>query len=257
MILVLDIGNTNIKCGLFEKGELIHSFRMETNIDATSDEYGIKMVSFFKYLNLDVSVVKGIIVASVIPSINFTIEHMLKFYFNIQPQFVGPGMKTGINIKTENPKELGADIIVSAVACYEMFGGPCITIDFGTATTYGVTNRQGDFLGVAISPGVKIVSEALTTNAAKLPRVELNFPPSVIGKNTETCMQSGLLYGYVGQIEYIVNKIKSEIGDAIVVATGGFGQIFAKKTNVIDKVVPTLTLIGLNKIYEKNHKTGE
>ena len=254
MILALDVGNTNIKCGIFENGTLAHSFRLATNLDATADEYGIKMVSFFDNLKIGCDAVTGIIVSSVIPSINYTIDHMARQYFNMKPMFVNPGIKTGINIKTEAPKELGADRIVNAVAAYELFGGPCITIDFVTATTFGVITASGDFLGGAICPGVRIATEALTKNAAKLPRVELNFPVSAIGKNTISCMQSGILYGYVGQVEYLIKKIKSEFGPATVIATGGFAPLIAKQTESIDKVVPTLTLIGLNKIYEKNRK---
>ena len=254
MILALDIGNTNIKCGIFISGKLDHSFRIATNIDATADEYGIKMVSFFDNLSLKTDSVRGVIVSSVIPSVNYTIDHMSRQYFNMRPMFVNPGIKTGINIKTEVPKELGADRIVNAVAAYEMYGGPCITIDFGTATTFGVISKTGDFVGGAICPGIRIATEALTNNAAKLPRVELQFPEFAVGKNTITSMQSGILYGYVGQVEYIIKKIKQEVGNATVVATGGFAPLISKQTDVIDKVVPTLTLIGLNKIYEKNHK---
>ena len=167
--------------------------------------------------------------------------------------FIGPGIKTGINIKYENPKELGADRIVNAVAAYEMFGGPCITIDFGTATSFGAISQKGDFIGGAICPGLRIVADALTSNTAKLPRVELSFPEHAICKNTILGMQSGILYGYVGQVEYLIKAMRAELGDqAVVVATGGFSSLIAEKTTLIDKIVPTLTLIGLNKIYEKN-----
>lgn len=252
MILALDVGNTNIKCGLFKDGELWHSFRISTNIDATSDEYGIKIRAFFNYLNIDYSVVEGIIISSVIPSINYTLEHMSKQYFDIKPLFVGPGIKTGINIKYDSPKDLGSDRIVNAVAAYHIIKGACITIDFGTATSFGAISAKGDFEGGVICPGIKISAEALTNNTSKLPKIELIMPEKAISKNTISGMQAGILFGYVGQVEYLVNKIKSELGEATVVATGGLATLIAKETNVIDRIEPTLTLMGLNIIYEKN-----
>lgn len=252
MILAMDVGNTNIKCGLFENGKLEHSFRMATNIDLTSDQYGINMLGFFDYLKLNTDIVEGLIISSVIPSINYTIEHMSRQYFGRKPMFVGPGIKTGINIKYDNPKELGADRIVNAVAAFELFGGPVITVDFGTATSFGAISAGGDFLGGAICPGIKISSEALTDCAAKLPRIELVRPTRAIGKNTISGMQAGIVFGYVGQVKYIVEKMKQELGDAKVVATGGFSGLIASETNVMDEIIPTLTLIGLERIYEKN-----
>jgi len=252
MILAMDVGNTNIKCGLFLNGKLLHSFRISTIIDQTSDEYGINMLGFFDYLNITPDQIKGIIISSVIPSVNYTIEHMARQYFKRKPMFVGPGIKTGINIKYDNPKELGSDRIVNAVGAYELFGGPVITVDFGTATSFGAISEEGDFLGGAICPGIKIASEALTSSAAKLPRIELIRPRTVINKNTVAGMQAGILYGYVGQVQYIVEKMKSELGDAKVVATGGFSGLIAEETNVIDEIIPTLTLIGLEKIFAKN-----
>ncbi len=253
MILAMDVGNTNIKCGLFEAGALKHSFRIATNIDLTSDEYGVNMHAFFNYLHLSPSVVHGMIASSVIPSVNYTLEHMARQYFDQRPMFVGPGIKTGINIKYDNPKELGADRIVNAVAAYELFGGPVITIDFGTATSFGAISADGDFIGGAICPGVRIAAEALTSNAAKLPRIELVKPRSVIGKSTVSGMQAGIIYGYVGQVQYLVEKMKKELGEAKVIATGGFaGLIAGESKHVIDEIVPTLTLLGLEKIYAKN-----
>ena len=252
MIFVLDVGNTNIKCGLFEGAKLAHSFRISTNVEATSDEYGVKLLSFFRNLHLTADRVTGMIISSVIPSVNYTLEHMAGQYFDVKPLFVGPGIKTGINIKYDTPKDLGTDRIVNAVAAFELFGGPCITVDFGTATSFGAISEDCEFLGGAICPGIKIASEALTLNAAKLPRIELVMPETVICRSTISGMQAGILYGYVGQVEFIVNKMKAEMGDAKVIATGGLASIIAKKTDVIDEVVPTLTLIGLYKIYEKN-----
>ncbi|MGI6153154.1 MAG: type III pantothenate kinase [Christensenellaceae bacterium] len=252
MILAMDVGNTNIKCGLFEQGKLLHSFRISTDVDMTSDEYGVSMISFFDYLKITTDMVTGVIVSSVIPSINYTLEHMSREYFDVRPMFVGPGIKTGINIKYDNPKELGADRIVSAVAAYELFGGPVITVDFGTATSFGAVSENGDFLGGAICPGVLISADALTSSAAKLPRIELVRPKSIINRGTVSGMQAGIIYGYVGQVQYIIEKLKEELGPAKVIATGGFSSLISESTDVIDEIVPTLTLIGLEKIYMKN-----
>jgi type III pantothenate kinase len=252
MILAMDVGNTNIKCGLFQAGELRHSFRLSTDIDQTSDEYGIRILGFFDYLKLPPAQIKGVVISSVIPSVNYTIEHMAREYFGQKPMFVGPGVKTGINIKYDNPRELGSDRIVNAVGAYELFGGPVITVDFGTATSFGAISAQGDFLGGAICPGIKIAAEALTSSAAKLPRIELVRPRQVINKSTVAGMQAGILYGYVGQVQYIVEKMKREMGDARVVATGGFSGLIAEETTVIDEIIPTLTLIGLERIFARN-----
>lgn len=253
MLLVIDLGNTNIKCGIFMGDKLVHSWRMGTKIDRTADELGIKVVSFFNYLGLNTGDVEDIMVSSVIPSINYTVEHMCRIYFKKKPYFVEPGIKTGINILYDNPKELGSDRIVNAVAAYEKYGGPCITVDFGTATSYGAVSAKGEFLGGAICPGVKISAEALINNTAKLPRVELTMPKTVINRSTVSCMQSGVLYGYVGQVDYILRKMKAELGGkATVVATGGLADVIAEQTKTIDIIDSLLTLEGLQIIYEKN-----
>ena len=255
MIIVIDIGNTNIKCGLFEKGVLRNSWRMATKTYVTSDEIGIKMVSFLDYLKLRPEDVEDIMISSVIPTINYTIEHMCKTYFKKKPCSVGPGIKTGINILYDNPKELGSDRIVNAVAAYEYYGGPCITVDFGTATTFGAVSAKGEFLGGAICPGVILSSNALTNNTAKLPRVELIKPKKVINRNTIGCMQSGILYGYVGQVDYILRKMKAELDqNAKVIATGGMAETIASETEMIDVIDSLLTLRGLYTIYKKNHE---
>ena len=254
MILVLDVGNTNTKCGLFEQtGKLMHSWRMSTNRDITSDELGITICSFFNYLKLDTSAVKKIVISSVIPSLNYTLTHMCLIYFDQTPCMVSPGIKTGINILYENPKELGSDRIVNAVGAYSIYGGPVITVDFGTATSYGAISANGEFLGGVICPGLKISAEALTLNAAKLPHVDIKKPPTVINKTTISCMQSGILYGYVGQVDYILRKMKSEMGGNVrVIATGGLADVIAAETDMIDKIDPLLTLRGLYQIYKKN-----
>lgn len=254
MLLVLDIGNSNTKCGIFIDGELKHSWRMTTRTDLSSDELGIKMTSFFNYLGLEATAVKGIMISSVIPSVNYTVEHMCRIYFSRAPLFVGPGIKTGMNILYENPRELGADRIVNAVAAYDTYGGPCITVDFGTATTFGAISERGDFLGGAICTGIKISAEALTQNTAKLPRIELNKPQNVINKSTVACMQAGIIYGYVGQVAYIIKKMKAELGgQARVIATGGLANVIAAETSEIDVIDTRLTLIGLQLIYNKNN----
>lgn len=254
MIFVMDVGNTNIKCGFFEDGELRHSFRLATDLEATSDEYGVKLLAFTDHLGIRPAEMEGIVVSSVIPSVNYTIEHMGRLYFQQRPHFVEPGIRTGINICYDNPRELGADRIVNAVAAYGLFGGPVIVIDFGTATTFGAISEGGDFLGGAICTGLRISAEALTNNTAKLPRIELVRPRRIINRTTVSSMQAGIIYGYVGQVEYIVSRMRDEIGPARVVATGGFSQLIAEQTDEIDEVVPTLTLQGLERIYRMNIK---
>jgi type III pantothenate kinase len=253
MIFVMDVGNTNTKCGLFKDDQLIHSWRIATNPDQTSDELGISLTSFFKYLKLDTKDVKGMMISSVIPSFNYTLTHMSEMYFKIHPCCVGPGIRTGINILYENPKELGADRIVNAAAAYELYGGPSITVDFGTATSYGAISEKGEFLGGVICPGIKISAEALTQNAANLPHVDLKRTVNIINRSTVTCMQSGIFYGYAGQVDYIIRKMKREMsGKPLVIATGGLSDLIAKETKVIDKIDTLLTLQGLNIIYKKN-----
>lgn len=252
MLFVMDIGNTNIKCGFFEGHLLVHSFRLTTEPEATSDEYGMKLLQFLNHLDVAPDDITGVMVSSVIPSINYTIEHAIRMYFGCRAMFVGPGVRTGINILYSNPKELGADRIVNAVGAYELYGGPVITIDFGTATSFGAISKEGDFLGGAICTGIRISAEALTNNTAKLPRIELARPDHAICRSTVSGMQAGIIYGYVGQVQYIVEKMKEEMGEARVIATGGFSGLIAQMTDVIDEVVPTLTLLGLERVYSKN-----
>ena len=243
MILTMDVGNTNIKTALFDGTEMFKYWRMSTNISSTSDEYGVRLTSMFAHEGVPTDVVDGIVVSSVVPTINYTIEHMLQNYFGKTPLFVAPGVKTGINIKYENPRELGSDRIANAVAAYDEYGGPCIFIDFGTATTFGVVDKDGSFLGGTICPGIKLSSEALVTGTAKLPR----------GRTTLSNLQSGMYYGYVGLVRNIVRKIRQELGeDAYVVATGGMALMIADESKVIDKLDGLLTLKGLRLIYERN-----
>ena len=254
MILTLDIGNTNIKTALFEGMEMKEYWRLSTNRNRTSDEYGMAMMNLLKHYDIDVAQVEGIMMSSVVPQINFTIEHMCRNYFGMEPMKIEPGVKTGINIKYENPRELGSDRIANAVAAYELYGGPCITIDFGTATSFGAISARGEFLGGAICPGLKLAADALTERTAKLPRFELVKPDNVIGRNTVANMQAGIVYGYIGQIKYLVDRMKREMGvEGIkVIATGGLAVLVAGESSAIDVMDGLLTLKGLRLIYEKN-----
>lgn len=253
MLLALDIGNTNIKTGLFEGIELTHSWRLAIDKHRTADEYGVQMESFFAHLHLNTGDVDGIIFSSVNPSLNYTIEHMCGIYFpGIIPLQVHAGLRTDLHIDYEHPQKLGADRICNAVAACRLYGGCCITVDFGTATTFGV--QVGDrFLGGMICPGFKVSTNALIESAAMLPKVEYVRPARVIGANTEHCIQSGILYGYVGQVEYLVRKAQQELGQkARVIATGGMGGLIASETDCIETLNPTLTLQGLAMIFEMN-----
>lgn len=258
MILTLDIGNTNMKTALFDGMEMKQYWRVATDRNRTSDEYGIILMNLLKNSDIDPKDIEGIMMSSVVPQINFTIEHMCRNYFGMEPMKIEPGIKTGINIKYENPRELGGDRIANAVAAYELYGGPCITIDFGTATTFGAISEKGEFLGGAICPGLKLAAEALTERTAKLPRFELAKPESVIGKNTVTNMQAGIVYGYIGQVNYLIERMKREMGvpNVKVIATGGLSVLVAGESNVIDVMDGLLTLKGLCLIYEKNAHAG-
>ncbi len=257
MILTLDIGNTNMKTALFDGTEMKEYWRLSTNRNRTSDEYGMAMMNLLNHYGIDRGQVEGIMMSSVVPQINFTIEHMCRNYFGMEPMKIEPGVKTGINIKYENPRELGSDRIANAVAAFELYGGPCITIDFGTATSFGAISAKGEFLGGAICPGLKLAADALTERTAKLPRFELVKPENVIGRNTVANMQAGIVYGYIGQIKYLVNRMKKEMGvDGIkVIATGGLAVLVAGESSVIDVMDGLLTLKGLRIIYEKNAAT--
>ncbi|MGG7179023.1 type III pantothenate kinase [Clostridium paraputrificum] len=257
MILLVDVGNTNIVLGVHKDNNYIASWRISTDAKKTSDEYGIQVMQLFSQNNLNPKEVKGIIISSVVPNIMHSLENMIRKCFSIEPIIVGPGIKTGMNIRYDNPKEVGADRIVNAVAAYEMYKKSMIIIDFGTATTFCAITKTGDYLGGCIVPGIKISSDALFERAAKLPRVELEVPKNIICKDTISSMQSGILYGYIGQVEYIVNKMKEEMKrngkeEPLVVATGGLAKLIAKGTKVIDKVDSDLTLEGLKILYYKN-----
>jgi len=255
MILVFDIGNTNIKAGLFSGDTLIESIRLTSSTSKTGDEYWMLLRDIFTAKNLSSKDVKGVVIASVNPNLNYTIENMVSYYMGIKPLIVGGGIKCGLNIKYDNPKEVGADRIVGSLAAFTIYGGPVIVVDCGTATTFNVVNAKGEFLGGPISFGLKTATDALSKAAAKLPNIELVFPQKTVNKSTIANMQSGILYGYVGQIEYLLKKIKEEVGkDTKVIATGGIADLVVKQTTQIDIVDRTLTLKGLKLIYELNSR---
>ena len=257
MVLLVDVGNTNIVLGIEKDNDFIVGWRISTDDDKTSDEYSIQIMQLFNQHGLDPKDIEGVIISSVVPNIMHSLENMVRKCFKLEPIIVGPGIKTGINIKYENPKEVGAERIVNAVAAHEIYKRSVIIIDFGTATTFCAMAKNGNYLGGCIVPGIKISSDALFERAAKLPRVELEMTPNIICKSTVTSMQAGILYGYIGQVEYIVKKMKDEMmkGDGeepYVIATGGLANLINKGTNVIDKVNPDLTLQGLKILYYKN-----
>jgi type III pantothenate kinase len=258
MLFVIDIGNTNIVLGVYRGEELIAHWRLATKKQKTADEYGVLVHDLFRNRGLDPAGVDGAVLSCVVPPLHPVIESVCREYFGIAPLVVEPGIKTGIPIRYDNPKEVGADRIVNAVAAFHKFGGPLIVVDFGTATTFDAITTKGEYLGGAISPGVGISMEALFLNASKLPRIELVKPPSVIGKNTIHSMQSGIFYGYVGLVDEIVARMKAELGGKVrVVATGGLSVLIAPESRTIDATDPMLTLEGLRLLYGMNPPKGK
>ncbi|MBZ5203127.1 type III pantothenate kinase [Planomicrobium chinense] len=253
MILVMDVGNTNIVLGVYGQDRLLHHWRLETDRHKTEDEFGMQVKALLTDAGLTFASINGIIMSSVVPPIMAALERMCQKYFHIKPLIVGPGVKTGLNIKYDNPREVGADRIVNAVAAIEEYGAPLIIVDFGTATTYCYINEHRQYMGGAIAPGINISTEALYSRASKLPRIEIARPASVVGKNTVSAMQSGIVYGYVGQAEGIVARMKAESKQQPkVIATGGMASLIADESAAIDKVDPFLTLKGLYLIYKRN-----
>jgi type III pantothenate kinase len=253
MILVIDVGNTNIVLGLYEGKQLQHNWRLSTNRSSTVDEYGMMMYNLFQHAGIGLAQVEGIIISSVVPPLMFVLEQLCLKYVKKAPLIVGPGVKTGLNIRYENPREVGADRIVNAVAAIALYGSPCIVVDFGTATTFDYIDEAGQYIGGAVAPGIGISTEALYQRAAKLPRIELVRPKSVVGRNTVSSMQAGIIFGFAGQVDGIVGRIREEFGTSPkIVATGGLAELIAKESRTIETVNPLLTLQGLQIIYELN-----
>ncbi|MGL5674859.1 MAG: type III pantothenate kinase [Cellulosilyticaceae bacterium] len=255
MILAIDVGNTHIVLGVMEKQKLVASFRLTTQTPRTSDEYGITMTSMLSQRGIETQGIQAVIIASVVPDIMYSLTNSIKRYFNLRPLIVGPGLKTGLAIRTDNPKEVGAGRIANCVAAYDRVNGPCMAIDFGTATTYDVVNDKGELIAAITSPGIRICADALWNRAAQLPQIEIRKTKNILdAKNTITSMQTGLVYGYIGQVEYIVKEVKKalEAPNMQVIATGGLCKVIQEGTDVIDQYDAFLTLKGLSKIYEKN-----
>lgn len=253
MLFAIDVGNTNITVGLFDGKKLIDTFRMTTGISRTSDEYGLFFGDWLTLHAMDESKIDAVIIASVVPNVMHSLTSGIIKYLHIQPVIVAPGIKTGINVMIPNPKALGADRLVDAVAAYELYGGPVIVIDFGTATTHDLVLADGSFHSGVTSPGIRLAASALWTGAAKLPEIEIRKPDSILAKDTVSSMQAGIFYGYIGQTEYIIRKMKEASGlDNIkVVATGGLGKLISENTDTIDIYDANLTLQGLRLIFEK------
>lgn len=253
MLLVIDVGNTNITLGVFDDKDLKATFRMTAKQPRTSDEYGIQLCALLEHRDFDVKAVDAVIISSVVPDIMHSLGSAIIKYFQVKPMVISSSLDIGLKINTDHPKEIGPDRIVDAVAAYEKYGGPVIVVDYGTATTYDVVSAEGVFEGGVISPGIRTSARALWGGAAMLPEIEIRKPNTILAKETVASMQGGLVYGYIGQTEYIVNKLKKAgFEDAKVVATGGLGNILVSETEVIDVYDPKLTLEGLRIIYEKN-----
>lgn len=256
MILTIDVGNTNITCGVFDGDVIVASFRITTKMPRTSDEYGMILYNLLEQNNIQPMDIGDAIICSVVPNVMHSLRGGLVKYFHITPIIVEAGIKTGIRIVTPNPQQIGADRIVDAVGAFEIYGGPVLVIDFGTATTYDFVDESGAFLGGITAPGIRISAKALSEDAAKLPEIEIKKPESILGKDTITSMQAGIVYGQIGQTEYIINKVKEEVGleNVKTVVTGGLGRIIANETTCIDIYDPNLTLKGIYRVYKKQNR---
>ena len=258
MLLAIDIGNTEITLGLFEDKELRATWHIATSIDRMADEYATLILNLLRHHGLDSSAIKEVALCSVVPPLTATYKKLVQQYFNISPLVVEAGVKTGVRIRMDNPREVGSDRIANAAAAHHLYGGPVIITDLGTATSFDIVSKEGDYLGGVIAPGINTAAESLTNKAAMLPKVELVRPKHAIGTNTITAMQSGIVFGYVALIEGMVARIQKELkGKAKVVATGGWAKLIAAETPVIDVVNQNLTLTGLRLIYLMNKADQE
>ena len=253
MLLTIDVGNTNITLGVFDGEDIVGTFRINTKITRTSDEYGVVIGELMELNHIERDGISNVIIASVVPALMHSLTSAIIKYFNVRPIIVEAGIKTGIRVATENPKQIGADRIVDAAAAYHLYGGPVLVLDFGTATTYDMVDANGAFVAGVTAPGIRISAKALWEDAAKLPEIEIKKPKSILAKETISSMQAGLVYGQIGQTEYIVKNMIKESGydNVKVVATGGLGGMIAKETDCIDVYDPELTLKGMRLIFEK------
>ncbi|MBQ6811825.1 MAG: type III pantothenate kinase [Agathobacter sp.] len=256
MILTLDVGNTNMTGGVFSGEDIVATFRITTKMPRTSDEYGMLLCNVLQQNKINPSEIKDAIICSVVPNVMHSLASAMIKYLDIKPIIVGADLETGLRIELPNPKQVGADRIVDAVAAYELYGGPVLVMDFGTATTYDIVDGTGAFIGGITAPGIRTAGKALWQDAAKLPEIEIAKPEKVVGTDTITSMQSGLVYGQIGQTEYLVKKVKEETGltDLKVVATGGLGRIIAEATDAIDIYDANLTLKGIYLVYKKQNR---
>lgn len=259
MILLLDIGNSNIKIGAVFNDEIVKTWRIATDLSKTADEFGLVFIELLESISKKTEEVKGVIISSVAPSLNYTIEHMCEYYFDLKPIMVSHKINLGMNIIYSPPQDLGTDRIVNSVAAKQKYGYPCLIVDFGSATTFNLLSNKGDFVGGVIAPGIKSSAEALTNTAAKLPRIELSTPSSIVGISTVSNMQSGVIYGFRGLVEGIIQQIKDECGypNLTVIGTGGMSEIIvAGGSRVFDKIDRTLSLDGLKHLYKLNNVNG-
>lgn len=254
MLMVADIGNTNITLGIYDGNTLVDTFRLTSSANRSRDEFGTLLLTFLQANGIRIHDIENVIIASVVPKIMHSFINSIKKYLFVEPIVIGPETKTGICIKTENPKSVGADRIVDLAGCFFEYQGNAIVIDFGTATTFDYISADGIFQYGVVAPGIGISAEALSSKCAKLPEIEIQKPDKILASNTIHAMQSGLVYGYIGSVEYIIQKMKEElnIDDCLVIATGGLGRIIANNTNLIDIYDPDLTFKGLKIIFEKN-----
>ncbi|MCS1352395.1 type III pantothenate kinase [Mechercharimyces sp. CAU 1602] len=255
MLLLMDVGNTHIVIGVVEGEEMIYQWRIHTDRDKTEDEYGMLIHNLFYQQGLSAAHFGGVVLSSVVPPLTHVLTMMAEKYVGMTPLVVGPGVKTGLNIQYENPREVGADRIANAVAAIELYGAPVIVVDFGTATTFCFIDERGHYIGGAITPGVNISTEALYRSAAQLTRVQIVKPESVVGRNTIKAVQAGIFYGYVGVVDGVVSRMKKELTvKPTVVATGGLAELICDETKTIDVIHSSLTLVGLRLIYERNRE---